>query len=97
MWKASVAVQFLLGHLLARWTHASGRGIPQGPWASSYLANVFLDSIDRAMLQYGYTYIRHVDDMHVFCRNRNEARRAVLHLIELTRELGLSWDWLTIS
>ncbi len=83
-------VDFLVDNLLSHWTHASGRGIPQGPWASSYVANVLLDSIDKAMLQYGYTYIRYVDDMRVFCNSTAEARQAVLHLIKLARDLGLS-------
>jgi hypothetical protein len=87
---AEADVDFLVTNLLQHWTHASGRGIPQGPWASSYIANVMLDSIDKAMIQYGYTYIRYVDDVRVFCGSTAEARQAVLHVIKLARDLGLS-------
>jgi len=83
-------LEFLFDGLLPHWTHESGRGIPQGPWASSYIANVLLDSIDKAMLQYGYAYIRYVDDMRVFCEDRVGAKRAVLRLTELVRELGFT-------
>lgn len=83
-------LEFLFDCLLPQWTHESGRGIPQGPWASSYIANALLDSVDKAMLQYGYAYIRYVDDMRVFCEDRVAAKRAVLRLTELVRELGLT-------
>ena len=85
-----VDLEFLFDRLLPQWTHESGRGIPQGPWASSYIANALLDSVDKAMLQYGYAYIRYVDDMRVFCEDRVAAKRAVLRLTELVRELGLT-------
>jgi hypothetical protein len=85
-----VDLQFLFERLLPRWTHESGRGIPQGPWASSYIANALLDSVDKAMLQYGYTFLRYVDDMRIFCNDRTEAKRALLRLTELVRELGLT-------
>lgn len=83
-------VTFLVNRLLDRWTHRSGRGIPQGPWASSYLANAFLDSVDKAMLARGLTHVRYQDDIRVFCRDASQAKMAILELTELTRELGLT-------
>lgn len=83
-------VQFLVERLLGRWTHPSGRGIPQGPWASSYLGNVYLDALDKLMIQRGFNYVRYADDVRVFCSSINEARRAVMNLAEGCRELGLS-------
>lgn len=83
-------VEFLIDRLLRHWTHPSGRGIPQGPWASSYLGNVYLDALDKTMIQRGFTYVRYVDDIRVFCRSPREARRAIMSLAEVCRELGLS-------
>jgi hypothetical protein len=83
-------VVFLLERLLKRWRHPSGRGIPQGPWASSYLANLYLDPIDKMLIQRGFTHTRYSDDVRVFCKSVNEGRKAVLTLAEGCRELGLS-------
>ena len=83
-------VEYLVRSFLRRWTHRSGRGIPQGPWASSYLGNCYLDSVDKGMLLRGHTIVRYMDDIRVFCHDPTQAKRAVLDLSELTRELGLS-------
>jgi hypothetical protein len=84
------SVRFLIEGFLIRWTHESRRGIPQGPWASSYLGNVYLDQIDKGLIQSGYRFARFMDDFRIFCKTPRDARRAVLSLTELARELGLS-------
>lgn len=83
-------VTYLISRLLRRWAHTSGRGIPQGPWASSYIGNAQLDSIDKEMLRKGYVYLRYQDDMRVFCPDASTAKRAILEITRLTRELGLT-------
>lgn len=83
-------VTLLIDQLLRRWTHPSGRGIPQGPWASSYLGNLYLDALDKALIQRGFIHVRYVDDFRVFCNSVNEARRAMMTIGEVCRELGLS-------
>lgn len=83
-------VDFLIDSLLSTWRHKSGRGIPQGPWASSYIGNVYLDSIDKTILLDGFAFTRYMDDMRVFCKDATSAKRVALRLTELARELGLS-------
>lgn len=85
-----IDVEFLIDCFLLKWTHKSGRGIPQGPWASSYIGNVYLEQLDRTLLLDGFTMTRYVDDIRIFCRDTVTARRAALRLTELVRELGLS-------
>ena len=71
----------LLGRLLGTWsaTNAStggfGHGLPQGPEASAFLADMFLFSLDKQMadLPGGAKYIRYVDDMRIFCQSEREA------------------------
>ena len=83
-------VDCLINSLLKNWTHRSRRGIPQGPWASSYLGNVYLDSLDKRMVRDGFVYLRYADEVRVFCNSTLEARLAMISLGEGCRELGLS-------
>lgn len=65
-----------------------GHGLPQGPVASDYLAEVFMLPIDEAMTaRFGYT--RYVDDIRLFVKTEAAARRAMVRLEVLCRERGL--------
>ena len=43
-----------------------GVGIPQGPAASFFFANVFLNDLDYLITQSGYTYFRYMDDIRIY-------------------------------
>jgi len=75
---------------LARWAHPRGRGIPQGYTASDILAKLYLDPVDKGMLNAGFRHLRYVDDIRVFCPTMLQAKRALLKLNELVRIRGLN-------
>lgn len=82
----------LLVKCLASWTdRGDGRkathGIPQGPEASAFLAEVFLFDLDDE--DFGGNYLRYVDDFRVLTPNHSAAERALMMLDHKTRELGL--------
>ncbi len=67
------------------WTSVQGgiqvdHGIPQGPIASDFIAEIFLLPLDEAMRRTGIPYIRYVDDIRVLGRTEAEARRAAMIL-----------------
>lgn len=43
-----------------------GVGIPQGPAASYFYANIFLSELDYEISQRGYTYYRYMDDIRIY-------------------------------
>lgn len=52
------------------------RGIPQGAPVSPLLANLYLDCLDKTILQAGYPLVRYADDFLVLCRERMDAEKA---------------------
>lgn len=80
----------LIGRCLLRWAQARDRGLPQGVLASDILAKVYLESFDKRLRDDGYTHVRYADDVRVFCRSRLEAQRALVLIIDLLRERGLT-------
>lgn len=52
------------------------RGIPQGAPVSPLLANLYLDCLDKTILQAGYPLVRYADDFMVLCRERMDAEKA---------------------
>jgi hypothetical protein len=55
-------------------------GIPQGPIASDFLAEIFLLPLDEAMNKASIPYIRYVDDIRVLAKTEEEVRRAAIIL-----------------
>jgi hypothetical protein len=55
-------------------------GIPQGPIASDFLAEIFLLPLDEAMDKAGIPYIRYVDDIRVLGKSEDEVRHAAVAL-----------------
>jgi hypothetical protein len=55
-------------------------GIPQGPIASDFLAEIFLLPLDEAMARAGIPYIRYVDDIRVLAKTEDQVRRAAVVL-----------------
>ena len=79
----------LLTKLLRHWAEGKSIGIPQGLDPSSLLGNFYLDPLDKSMVREKYRYVRYVDDIRVFGHTRSELRRAMLHIVRETRDLGL--------
>lgn len=75
---------------LHRWTFKSGIGLPQNRDASSFLSNVRLYDVDRAMEDDGLEYFRYVDDIRIICDTEESARRALTTLTRTLREHGFS-------
>lgn len=80
----------LLFACLNDWAYESDRGIPQNRDASSFLANIYMRKVDKAMLGQGYSYFRYMDDIKIVCSNTFEARKALKELSLQLRSIGLS-------
>lgn len=65
-----------------------GHGIPQGPIASDFLAEVFLLPMDEIMGR-RYRYLRYVDDIRLFGKTEFEVQAAVRDLERLCRDRGI--------
>ncbi len=65
------------------------RGIPQGSNASDFLANLFLFEIDRAMIAEGYQYVRYVDDVRIFARDRSTVQKGLIRFDLALKQWGL--------
>lgn len=79
-----------LDRLLERWTFSGNHGLPQNRDASSFLSNMLLSRVDRAMAEKGYDYYRYVDDIRVIAESEVHAQRALQDLIRLLRTVGLN-------
>jgi hypothetical protein len=64
-------------------------GIPQGPIASDFLAEVFLLPVDEVMKCEDVKYIRYVDDIRVLAKTEKDARRAAIALELACRKWSL--------
>lgn len=90
----------MLIEALCSWTvatptgHRPKRGIPQGSGISSFLGNIFLMPVDKAISSHPWTsgivYLRYMDDIRVFCKNKNDAIKAILLLESELRKIHLS-------
>jgi hypothetical protein len=73
------AITRLLSHL----TGTISRGIPVGPHSSHLLAELVLSPLDNYLLQRQIKFTRYVDDIHVFCQSRDQAKNVYLELANL--------------
>jgi hypothetical protein len=64
-------------------------GIPQGPIASDFLAEVFMLPVDEVMKSEHVKYIRYVDDIRVLAKTEKDARRAAIALELACRKWSL--------
>ena len=65
-------------------------GIPQGSGLSPLLSNVYLRSVDLAMGEVGYPYLRYADDMLLLAATPDEVGDAHEALAEALARLGLT-------
>lgn len=84
-----------IGDLIKHWNDKqinSEFGIPQNRDASSFLANLFLNKIDKIMIysnNHKY-YYRYMDDIRIVCESKAEAIKAIYDLSIAMRDLGLN-------
>src|SRR2546421_1685270 len=71
-------------------TPGASRGIPVGPHASHLLAECVFDLIDRNLQAKGYIFCRFVDDIHIFCKTREQAHMAFYDLVNIISGLELN-------
>jgi len=83
-------IDFLL-KMLKNWSREriEDYGIPQGPSASGFLGDIFLDSIDRIMEKYE-GYFRYMDDIRIFCKEEIQVKLALKDLVLALRNLKLN-------
>jgi reverse transcriptase-like protein len=90
----------LLFRILEAWTRVTstgtpiGRGIPQGCEISSFLGNLYLLPLDRALTRFCQKnhgkWFRYVDDVMVFTKSETNARKAVFEINEALHKLHLN-------
>ena len=67
-------------------------GIPQGSPVAPILANLFLDELDRAVIDEGYAYLRYADDLLVFAETVEQAGNAMSLISYTLGQMGLKPD-----
>ena len=76
---------------LSYWCYSNASGLPQNRDASSFLSNIYMLPVDRAMLvEKKEKYFRYMDDIKVACEDVHDARRTLKRLSLELRKLGLS-------
>jgi hypothetical protein len=90
----------LLLRILESWTRQTsggipiGRGIPQGNTVCSFLGNIYLLPLDRALERHCRTHkaewLRYVDDVEVYSRSEPDARAVVSVINDALRRLYLN-------
>jgi hypothetical protein len=90
----------LLFRVLEGWTRATsagtpiGRGIPQGNEVSSFLGNLYVLPLDRALTAFckkrEARWLRYVDDVKVFTKSERDAREVVFVINDTLRSLHLN-------
>lgn len=67
-----------------------GVGIPQGPAASFFFANVFLNDLDYIISQNGYTYYRFMDDIRIYEETEEKLTEALVMIDNFLKGRALS-------
>jgi hypothetical protein len=67
-----------------------GVGIPQGPAASFFYANVFLTDLDYELSQNGYTYYRYMDDIRIYEESEEQLTEALVLIDNFLKGRALS-------
>jgi group II intron reverse transcriptase/maturase len=64
-------------------------GTPQGGPLSPFLANVYLDEVDKELEQRGHAFVRYADDLRVLVRSKRAGDRVMRWLVERFAKLRL--------
>ena len=65
-------------------------GTPQGGPLSPFLANVYLDEVDKELEQRGHAFVRYADDLRVLVKSKRAGERVMRWLVERFAKLRLS-------
>ncbi|MBD3270410.1 hypothetical protein GF376_02695 [Candidatus Peregrinibacteria bacterium] len=88
------AVNFLTDSILSQWTKDNKIpkfGLPQGPTASTVLADIYLYSVDKTLNESAHLkFIRFMDDFRLFVKDRTDLKKAISSLVRELRELKLN-------
>lgn len=68
------------------------KGISQGSPISPMLANLYLDRLDKALLDQQYKIIRYADDFVILCKSEKQAKRALALSSEVLEQLRLCFN-----
>ncbi|TMB94753.1 MAG: hypothetical protein E6J42_11230, partial [Chloroflexi bacterium] len=72
----------VLIRLLGSWNSLTPIGLPQGVWPSDYLGGrIYLDRVDKGMLQKEHRFFRYSDDMRIAASRRLDVRRGLRDLV----------------
>jgi hypothetical protein len=84
-------IKVILERMWGRWNvgFIKNFGIPQINDASSLMANLYLDELDKWLVSQKFQYLRYVDDIKIFAESEPQARKALAGLIVKMREMGL--------
>ena len=90
----------LLFRILDGWTRMTsvgspiGRGIPQGNDVSSFLGNIYLIPLDHVLIKFAKKHdakwFRYADDVKVFTRSEEDARKVIFVINDALRALHLN-------
>ncbi|MCC2598431.1 RNA-directed DNA polymerase [Sphingobacterium sp. FBM7-1] len=67
-----------------------GVGIPQGPAASFFFANIFLSELDARLNRLGYSYYRYMDDIRIYEEDEDQLYDALVLIDNYLKGNGLS-------
>lgn len=67
-----------------------GVGIPQGPAASFFFANIFLSELDHMLNHLGYSYYRYMDDIRIYEESEDQLYDALVLIDNYLKGNGLS-------
>lgn len=68
---------------------AGDEGTPQGGPLSPFLANVYLDEVDKELEQRGHAFVRYADDLRVLVKSKRAGERVMRWLVERFGKLKL--------
>jgi hypothetical protein len=85
----------LFSECLNTWSGTSesatpGVGIPQGPQASFFLANIYLGDIDEKMVSKGLSYYRYMDDFRIYSSSEEDLVEVMVEIDKFLKSNGLS-------
>jgi len=83
--------KILLNKLLKRWgsPHLNEFSLPQINDPSSFFGNIYLDEIDKWLINNKITSVRYVDDIWIFVDSKPKAKKILCDLIVELRYIGL--------
>lgn len=87
------AVNYLINNILLKWSEeekVQGFGLPQGPTASTILADIYLYSLDKELNKKGIRFIRYMDDFRLFAKNIVHMKHAIKILVISLRGIKLN-------